>query len=325
MATTKRRITRQELERDELAESIQDLRQTFMANRLKIGIIAGAVILALVVILGYSAYRSRVVTESSQILNSANVLFSELPGLQDEGERTKRLQAMVGSLQDLVDRYSDSEAARTALFLKGNCYYYMDDLAKAQQTFEKYLSNSSTAADKARGEIALGYTLENQFYFDDTKKKKLDEAITHYDFAVSSAPAKSYLYYSALMNKARILELTSRDADAIKIYKQIMEERPAPRATAANKKQSDEEMFKGGLVGFVEKQVQTRLEPLSFFATAKLRVDQLEATSKVLRPKGADAAASFRSPVSASDLEKIVVPTPAESPAPGSAPAPAKP
>lgn len=284
MATTKRKLTREELERDEVAESIQEFKEAFAENRTKIFAVIGVVVLAFVGTFAYLGYRDRIQTETSQKLNAASVLFAELPGLQDEEERNRRLEATITSMQELIDQYPDSKAAKSALFLKGNCYYYMDNLTLAQETFESYLADADTDEDKARGEIALGYTLENQFYFNDTQRNKLDEALAHFELAAQLAPEGSYLYYSALMNKARILSLTYKDAEALEIYKKIMEERPAPRTGMLAAEEDDS--LQGGIVGMVNQQIESRLEPLSFYSMAKLNAERLEATSTVLKPSG---------------------------------------
>jgi predicted negative regulator of RcsB-dependent stress response len=281
--TTRRKLTREELERDEVAESIQELKDSFKENKkVIVGVAIGGVAL-IVAIFGYRAYSARVLTQTSQRLNAASILFAELPGMQNEEERNRRLDSTIAAMQELIDQSPDTPAAREAQFLKGNCYFYKDDLTQAEETFRQYIAGAKTDEEKAKGELALGYTLENQFYFNDTMRNKLDEALAHFELAANVAPPKSHHYYEAQMSRARILELTFRDAQALEIYRQVMADRPPPRA-GAPEDETESAPTGNALLDFVNTQIKDRMEPLSYYATAKVRADRLEATSTVLNP-----------------------------------------
>jgi tetratricopeptide (TPR) repeat protein len=282
---SKAKIARQELERDEVAEGLHHLIEKFQRNQRTILLVAAAVLILFIGVIVYSAYRKSVITNTSQTLNAANITFAQIIGLEDATEREKQLNATIENLDTLVEQYPDSEAAREALYLQGNAYYYMDKLDEAQAKFQQYVEESDTAEERARGEIALGFTLENQFYLQDEDVNKLNEAIVHYEQAATDyAPEGSYLHYYALLNKARVLELMFQDQQALDIYEQIMQERPAPRSGF---EPADEEEDQSGR-DFLKQMLRDQMDPLSFYATAKLRADRLKATSTILQPESAE-------------------------------------
>lgn len=286
MAKAKRKITKEELHQDELAESLYGIRDWFVENWVRMAIYVVLALSAVIAFNVYQASRRRIETDTSRILTSASEIFNQLPGMLNEEERTLRLESTIDALGDLIERYTDSESARVALYMQGNCYYYMDELDKAGEAYTEYIRQAPSAIDRARGEIALGYTFENQYFLGGDDRRKLDEAAVHYRLALDEAPEGSYLYYYALLNEARLLELTFNDEEAMAIYERIMAERKPPRSDVLNLDEDDpENAFSGGMTAFVQSQFRQRLEPLSFYATAKLRSDRLAATSLILPPE----------------------------------------
>ncbi len=283
MAVKGRKLTREDLERDEVAESLQEMAATLRENRMKILVVCLGAILIAAVGWGYKSYRDKIKIEASAVFYQANVVFSEIPSMKDEQERTKQLESTISSLQGLIEKYPDSVSAREAIFLQGNCYYTMDKLDKARETFQKYIEKAKTNDDRAKGEIALGYALENQIYLSGNQvemKPKIEEAKAEYKKAEEQAVPKSFQYYEALMCQARLLELTAHDAEALEIYKRVMKERPAPSKIALGQKGKSSETM-GGLEEFVRGQIADRLTPLSLYAAARARADRIESRSNV--------------------------------------------
>ncbi len=274
----------EELEQDEVALTLLTLAETIKNNRVKLMSLAAAIALVAVIGWGYDAYRQRIKFESSAILNQANSLFADIPRIKDDEERKKRLQETIGALQTLIDRYTDSPSALEALYLQGNCYYYMDDVVKAQTAFQAYANKATASEDKAKGEIALGYALENEFYLTENRAK-IDEAVSKYKSAETTAPAKSYLYYLSLMSQARILELTHKDEEALAVYQRVVAERPSPIVGAVAPKQDNRPDLSGGIVEFAKNQVAQSLSQMSLFSSATLRVDRLNASIKAAKSR----------------------------------------
>lgn len=286
----KHKVTRKELEQDELAQALQNFADNLRRNRFKI-LILGALSIALVGS-GFFFLRNRAerASRNAQILTTAIVVFDELPGLQDEATRKTRLENTISILQSVIDDSPNSISGRMALYVQGNCLFYkadpldreafMDDLEAAKEKYELYIARAKSDEERARGEIALGYTLENQLYLDEDMAK-LDQALEHYVRGADQAPEGSYLYYYALLNQARVLEVRSRDTEAMEIYQRIMADRPSPIARATTEDATlPNDPFGGG----IQELLQAQFEPLSFYSTAKLRAERLEATSNVLTP-----------------------------------------
>lgn len=318
----KLKITKQELEQDEIALTVQTLAQKASANRSRLLVLAGAVILVVAVGYGYSSYRRQAVEEGSQTLNLANQLFTQLPTMQSEEDRTKGLTNVINSLQNLIDQRPGSRAAHAALYLKGNCHYYMDEYDQAQKAYTDYTNDATDDEDRARGVLALASAQENKFYFNPKQVNLLDEATASYEKAENLAPKGSYLQYTALLGKARILELRSRDQEAIEIYERIVKERPSPIKIVAAAPESEADGKKPLDFGeMLRNQINQSLEPFSLEAAAKMRLESLKGASQnVTRGPGKSSVESADEPTTPT---ASAAPTPAASAAmtTGSAPA----
>lgn len=287
MAKSQKKPSRKDLKRDEVAEGIEEFITTTRKNAVKIVAFAAAVILVVAVTFAFNANRQAIKHDTSQILNSANILYEEISNIEDDAVRRQRMEGTVSSLDELIAQYSDSQAAHFALYLKGNCYFYMDELESAREAFQSYTDDAETDIDRARGKIALGNTAENRFFLDESEQSQLDMAVALYGEAVELAPEGSYIYYDALLNRARLLELTFRDEEALAIYDKVLAERPAPRSLIASNEDEDEDepdLLGGGIRGFVKNQIRQQRDVLSLYTTARLRAERLKASSTILTP-----------------------------------------
>ena len=286
----KHKVTRKELEQDELAQALQDFANNLRRNRFKILIIGTLSVVLVASGAFFLRNRAERANRNAQILTTAIVVFGELPGLQDEATRKTRLENTINILQSIIDDSPNSISGRMALYVQGNCLFYkadpldqeafMADLEAAKEKYELYIALAKNDEERARGEIALGYTLENQLYLDEDMAK-LDQALAHYVRGADKAPEGSYLFYYALLNQARVLEVRSRDTEAMEIYQRIMADRPSPSASET----TDDAAFPNDpFGGGIQQLLQTQFDPLSFYSTAKLRSERLEATSNVLTP-----------------------------------------
>lgn len=272
MAKARIKITEEELQRDEVAESLQEGLDWVRENRVKLIAVAVLVVGALGGGLFWRGYRAQIEQDTSAILNGAFTIFDRIPSMQDAAERDRQLKDLVTDLQTrVVDRYADSPMALRAIYLQGNCLYYMDDLKGAQDAFSRFLDRAEEPTDVARGRMALGNAIENEFYFTNDQKR-LQEAYDQYQQAGSAAPPGSYLRIEAKMAGARIQELTSNDADALEIYREVLAERPLPNAAPDRKPESQG----NALFEMAREQIDRQLESVSFHATARLRSERID-------------------------------------------------
>lgn len=283
------KIDRKELAQDEVAQTVEDLIAAGRRNFLKIIIVGGG---AIAIIIASTLFRNnarQARIDDSETLQSAALIFAQLPMLEDENERRRRLQSTIDGLDDMIERHGGTPAALQARLLKGNCYYAMADpnnpeaatrdIEQAEAAFNEFLDRASDPADKARGYIALGYAKENLFYIREDDLGLLAEANVNYVRAEEAAPGGSYIYYDALMNRARVLEFTSDFDGAADLYRQVMRERALPRTRTVAGPESPEDDT--SIEGLLRTQAEQGAEPLSFYFTAKLRLDRLEATSNI--------------------------------------------
>ena len=289
MAKARKKITRQELKQDEVAETLEEMLESVRANWRKY--VVGGLVVILLIISGvvYSNRRTQIKTETSLQLNMANLLLDQLPGMLDEAQRETGLRDTINGLQRIIDDYSGSQAAHLALYLQGNCYFQLDELEEAQDIYQRYSDEAKDDEDAARGEIALGEALENQAYLTDPSdplaRTRVDEARIHYIRAEELAGPGSYLYTQARMNQARLLELVYFDAQAIEIYREIMETRPPPSLVEPREDGPEDGAPTGNeFQSMIRAQIRSMNDTLSFATTAKLRFDRLEANRSVIVP-----------------------------------------
>lgn len=283
-------IDREELKKDEVAETITTLVDDFNQYRTAILATIGVLVLALAIYVTLNRRGESSAIENARILTTAHENIGIGLTSQDAAERTAKLQAAIDGLQPLVDKRGSSPTGLHALYLQGNCYYVMEDFARASETYEKFLK-SAGGEDKARGLIALGQTLESQS-FTDNDPSKLDAAIERYIAATSAAPADSYLHFHALLNHGRVLELQGKDADALTMYRKVVE-RGAPREAipGAEPETEEEKKVETGNT-FIDSLLQDAVEgasQLSLAAEARQRIDRIE-SSAALKQAPAEAS-----------------------------------
>ena len=273
---SKRRVLQQELQRDEVAESIQQTLDSIKRNKMQLIALVALIVAGFVVTWSVRAHHESILSESNALLGKALTQNYTLYSSTDDAARKKAFDELKTATTSLREAYPGTRLGREARFLEGSAYYLMGDFTKSQAAYKDYTEQSSSNEEKANGEISQAYALENASFLLPKPKQvaQLEQALSHYDRAVSLAQGQvPYLYYYALLGKARILELTGKNDDAIKLYEQVIKERPAPRpAPKADEKSGSDQMLQMVLTQLADQQNQ-----LSFQTTAKLRLDRLKA------------------------------------------------
>lgn len=281
-----------DLKQDEVAESIAQMTGWFQDHGLRVLIFGIVAVVAAASLVFFNVNQDRIARDKSDRLQAANLIYNQALLAQTDETRKTQIDSVIGSLDKLREDYPGSDAARLALYIQGNCYFSLDELGKAQSAFEDYIGEARTPEDEARGEIALGYTHENNFYLTDNEES-IDQAEVHFALAADLAPSESYLHYSALLNQARVLELRSQDQQALELYERIASSRALPRTPSVPDSAQEESDAGFNLTSLILEQVRSRTEPQSFQFTAQLRADRLRATSRLLAagPAPAEEAA----------------------------------
>jgi hypothetical protein len=270
-------IRRQDLKKDEVAETVETLVEDIQRHRTAILAVIGLLVLVVGGNIIWSRHKHNVELQNTRILREAHEALSLAAYTEDDDQRRRNLQAAADSLQPLASGRGASPAGLHALFLQGDVYYAMEDFERAASTFERYIQTAQSAEDRARGEIALGQTFESRSFVDDDPAH-LAAALDRYERAAAGAPADSYVHYHALLNQGRVLELQGEDDRALSIYRTIVENRPAPRANIPGAEQIESRRDSGNT--FIESILSRALEDasqLGFAAQAQQRIDRIEA------------------------------------------------
>lgn len=274
-------LKREELEKDEVAETITTLVEDFNRHRTAILATIGVVVLLIAIYVTVNRRSNAAAVENAQILTEAHQNLGAALTAQDAEERKTKLQAAIDGLQPLIDKRGSSPAGLHALYLQGNAHYLMEDFAPAAELYEKFVKAAS-GEDKARGQIALGQTFESQSYTENDPAK-LAAALEQYVAAASGVAADSYLHFQALMNQGRVLELQGNDSDAVAIYRRVIE-RGAPReAIPGAEEEITEKKIETGNA-FIDSLLQDAVEgasELSFAAEAQQRIDRIESAANL--------------------------------------------
>jgi tetratricopeptide (TPR) repeat protein len=215
--------------------------------------------------------------DASSMMLTAVQQFAEFQNVQDEDQRKEMFGRTTTALDDLINTYPDTNLGREAVYLKGQANYIMGNFEAAQTAYERYIEAAPDPESQARGEIALAYAHENQAFFlteTSAQNDRLVTAETHYRTAMEFTDKGSHLYYYAMLGIARVKELIRQDAEAIKIYEQVLEERPAQ--IAEPEAVEDEGRSSDPIVEMVREMVDAQESQLSFATTAKLRLDRLK-------------------------------------------------
>jgi len=246
--------------------------------RTQLTVLAVVVVVMILLVNMNNARVTRIRQESTGLLSDAINSYSQLMVLSDIEQRQSQFDDVIGILNQLEIDYGDTLLGNEARYFRGKVFFAMDRFEEAQEHYRAYIEHAANDENRARGQIALGYSHENQAFLTDEPGEqhgKLDDASDNYTRAMKLSPAPSYIYYYALMGQARVSELTSRRAEAMSLYEEVLEGRPEP---PVDEDEPDPRTLANPLdyvKWFIRKQQQAE----SFHTTAKLRLDRLRATT----------------------------------------------
>lgn len=272
-----KRYTHEELQRDEVAESLKETAEAVKSHlRLIIGILI-VIGIGLIVFWAIQTHRSGIQREINQQWTDAVEQYSRLIMAENISERQQIGESLIADLELMVETWPEHDLGETAQYLLAKTNYELDRYTDAQESYEAYLEMADTPTERAMGEIGLAYAFENESFFvsPEVQASKIDTAMTHYRSAAQRVPG-SYLHYYALMGQARLHELRNENEEAIALYEQVINERDVPTTLGA----TDPEEGEGEedqLLSLVRDQLQNVQSQISFQATAQLRLERLRA------------------------------------------------
>ena len=290
MAKSKRKPTHEELQRDEIADSLHDIVETI--HRLKYVILAAIlIIIAVAVAWRYvDVRRGERLIALNQAVTETIQDFHQLESLTEPEERQEAAASLVETLEEVIQTHGTSQPlGRFALYLKGMTHYSVDEFGPARSAFNQYLAEARNDEESARGEIALAYAYENEGFFPadpESQRSLLDLAQNHYLRASGIArQPHPYLHYYAVLGQARVHEAIGENQEALDLYRQILEERP-PRELEPIEDIEAPDRQQRALIRMLARMMREAEEPLSLTATAQLRLERLEARMGIAPDEG---------------------------------------
>lgn len=200
------------------------------------------VTILLVLFAGYRGYqwiqegnRARATAKLIDAINN----FNQGLNAADAADQTRFLETAANQAEQLSLEFSGTPVGRRSRLLAGNSTFYlaslttgtaMSDLYKrAQDYYQQYLDQATDSTERATGHLALGNVFENLLFM--TRDLNLaTQAMNAYDEAARLVPG-SPVAIEARLAKARLIKVQAgRQAEAAKLYEEILESLPEPQS-----------------------------------------------------------------------------------------------
>lgn len=236
MAKTEIKITKDELEKDEVLEFADHLIFFLRTHGQKIVIGIALFFIAWSIMILMNNRKEGTLRAASDQLFVAITAYDRAIGETDFGspERASAM-AQVAELADKVrSQFPDTSVARTALFLKANAFYFSGDsvndpanTTRAISAFEEYhtlVAGDSDKFEKAAALVSLAKAHENLYVIKLGDTAPLAKVLDLYSQVIDMRDAR-FLRYEAMVGKARVLEAQGKRAEAEELYKAVVKER----------------------------------------------------------------------------------------------------
>lgn len=243
------RISRKELKEDQTLETFESVYFWISHNRnmlIAVFVVVVAAALGAGILLQRGEFRA---AESSNKLFQAfqkyERAFAE-HGWASPG-RAEAMQEVRTLADEIVAEFPGTPAARNALFLKGNAYYFQGDAIgqtanteRAIEVFTQYLGQAQDPFERASALLSLGYAHENLYILQasdniEIARAALGGALEYYDQLIAMEGA-GFLRYEGMLAKARLYAFQGETDEAIEILTTVVRERgnfpepPGPEA-----------------------------------------------------------------------------------------------
>lgn len=151
---------------------------------------------------------------------TAEVMARVQPALAPDATAEVKLAA-VRDLEQLLERYPSARSVPTAAYELGNLRFASGQPAAARTAYELALQRgaSGLVAAMARAGVARTWEAEREF----------GKAAEAYAALVQSLDPRSFLYEDALIDQARVLELSGKKVEAVAIYQKLLKELPTAK------------------------------------------------------------------------------------------------
>lgn len=118
--------------------------------------------------------------------------------------------------KDIIKKYSGTSAANNAKLYAGICYLQLGDFSNAVKQLEDFSTNAQQVQALAYAKLADAYS----------EIHKKDKAVSLYKKAANHFEKDEYNASEYLFRAAQLLEVMSRDKEAIELYREIKTKYP---------------------------------------------------------------------------------------------------
>jgi predicted negative regulator of RcsB-dependent stress response len=205
MASTTRRLSRKELRQpDWFQTTTENAFAAFERHRIAVFLGIAAVILLLLGIWGWRAFKERQNSIAAQEFSQATIQY----------HAGKHREAIIG--MEKVQGYRWSKYANLAYLYEANSYLALNELAKAASAAERFIvGTTQNSLMRQIGLLTLAAIEE--------RKSNCTEAIKHY---VEAGKIKAAFTERALLNQARCAVQMDDALGAIAAYRQLLKDEP---------------------------------------------------------------------------------------------------
>jgi tetratricopeptide (TPR) repeat protein len=213
MATNK--VSKQEItEPDKLQVLLGEIRDYVLTHKRNLAVVTAMVLVVIVSLGGWSYYRQ---TEETKAMNLYNKAVMDTFRI---GKAPQDRAAAVKPLQEVIEKYSATEAALLAQYRIGNAYLNAGQIDAARKAFQGYLRDKSEENELTILVYnALGYCYEAE---NDYKN-----ALAQYEKALNAKAGKPFAG-DILANLARTYEAMKDNKKASEYYQKALDKTQDP-------------------------------------------------------------------------------------------------
>lgn len=234
------KISRQELETNEVLEATDHMMIWLRLHAQKITVVVSVVLIVYIGVVLWNQKKEGALRKASDEFFAISSAYDKALGEHPWGspERRDAMKKVIDGAEKIRKDYAATPLARNAMFLEANAYYFSgDDIGSVTNTQEA-IKLFTEYADKAQQEgdefeqagalLALGHAQENLSVLtrptnQQGSQQALVAAVEYYD-RVTKLPGAGFLKYAAMNAKARILVEVGKRDEAIALYREVVKE-----------------------------------------------------------------------------------------------------
>ena len=221
MAKTKidKEVIKEHMEVDEFEVYVEKIIKWIKNNTNTLIIIAILISLTVIGTTYYHTQKEAKSVEAQSILDETMNLYNSLL-METDNTKIEELSTQIGeNSESLASAFKGYTQATEAVFIKGKALFHQNKFDDAIKVFNEYINIAKKSEDKAKGYLAIGYTLENKAFLNNDNTI-YEEAIKNYNKAADLGQ-ESYIKLEALYNIGKIYKNSGKKELALEAFEKI--------------------------------------------------------------------------------------------------------